>query len=94
MQALMNAEEVAEWLGLSVETVYRKARAGEIPALRVGRRWRFVRGALERWAAGEEPWPGIHQPRRRLSKDELPEFAVHNAGRMRGTLRRVDIYDD
>ena len=34
------------------------------------------------------------QPRRILSRDELPKFAVHNAGRMRGTLRRMDMYEE
>ena len=94
MEATMTADEVAEWLGLSVETIYRKARSGELPALRIGRRWRFLRGALEQWASGEEERPGVHEPRRILSRDELPKFAVHSAGRMTGTLRRVDIYDD
>ena len=94
MDSVMTAEEVAEWLGLSVETIYRKARSGEMPALRIGRRWRFLRGALQRWARGEGERPSVHEPRRILSRDELPKFAVHNAGKLRGTLRRVDIYDD
>ena len=91
MNEVMTAQEVAEYLGLAVETIYRKARAGEIPATRIGRRWRFLREGLEAWARGETQVP---EPRRVLSRDELPKFRVYNAGTMKGTLRRAEIYDD
>ncbi len=91
MNEVMTAQEVAEYLGLAVETIYRKARAGEIPAMRIGRRWRFVREALEAWVRGETQVPETRRP---LSRDELPKFRVYNAGTMKGTLRRVEIYDD
>ena len=94
MEATMTADEVAEWLGLSVETIYRKARSGELPALRIGRRWRFLRGALEQWARGEHDRPGVHEPRRILSRDELPKFAVYHMGITDSTFRRCEIYAD
>ena len=37
----VTAAELAEVLRCSTEKVYRMARAGEIPAIRVGRSWRF-----------------------------------------------------
>jgi excisionase family DNA binding protein len=46
---LLNAEEVAGYLGLKVDTVYRKARLRELPSVKVGRALRFDVKALERF---------------------------------------------
>lgn len=48
-RAVLTAKEVAAYLRLDLATVYRLARAGKIPARRVGRVWRFCRGALDEW---------------------------------------------
>lgn len=49
---VLTAREVGKILGLHTQTVYEKARAGEIPAFRVGRSWKFSREALEDWMRG------------------------------------------
>ncbi len=41
--------EAAEHLGLGVGTIYRLANSGEIPARKVGARWRFRKDVLDRW---------------------------------------------
>jgi excisionase family DNA binding protein len=46
---LLNAEEAAEYLGLQVDTIYRKARLRELPSVKVGRALRFDVEALERF---------------------------------------------
>ncbi len=46
---LMTVSEVADYLRLNPQTVYRKAKAGELPALRIGRAIRFHRAELEQW---------------------------------------------
>jgi excisionase family DNA binding protein len=46
---VLTVEQAAEILGVHSETVRRLARAGELPATKVGRHWRFRRQALERW---------------------------------------------
>jgi excisionase family DNA binding protein len=46
---LLNAEEAAEFLGLKVDTVYKKARLRELPSVKVGRALRFDVQALERF---------------------------------------------
>ena len=51
---LMEASEVARWLGKSEATVYRLAAAGVVPAQRQGRRWRFQRAEVEGWLRGVE----------------------------------------
>lgn len=46
---MLTATEVAAYLRVHVITIYRMADRGELPALRVGRRWRFKRDQIERW---------------------------------------------
>ena len=46
---LLNVEEAAGYLGLKVDTVYKKARLREIPYVKVGRALRFDVTALERY---------------------------------------------
>jgi excisionase family DNA binding protein len=46
---LLNAEEAAGYLGLKVDTVYKKARLRELPSVKVGRALRFDVKALERF---------------------------------------------
>ena len=45
----MTLEEVAEYLRLSKDTVYRMANTGAIPASKVGNQWRFRREDLDSW---------------------------------------------
>ena len=46
---IMTVGEVARYLGVVPGTVYRKARQGEIPAVKIGKIWRFPRTALDEW---------------------------------------------
>jgi excisionase family DNA binding protein len=46
---LLNVEETAAYLGLKVDTVYKKARLRELPCVKVGRALRFDVKALERF---------------------------------------------
>jgi excisionase family DNA binding protein len=46
---LMNVREAAKYLGLEVDTVYKKARLREVPSVKVGRALRFDVKALERF---------------------------------------------
>jgi len=48
-EKLFTAFEVAERLRLHVETVYRLIHNGALPALKVGRQWRFAEADLQRW---------------------------------------------
>lgn len=43
----LNAEQAASLLHLNVKRVQAMARAGKLPAVRVGRKWLFPRGQLE-----------------------------------------------
>jgi excisionase family DNA binding protein len=46
---LLNVREAAQYLGLEVDTVYKKSRLREIPCVKVGRALRFDVKALERY---------------------------------------------
>ena len=52
---LMTIEQVAQFLQLQPETVRTMARQGRIPALRVGRLWRFDRKQIELWLVRSLP---------------------------------------
>jgi excisionase family DNA binding protein len=46
---LLNVREAAQYLGLEVDTIYRKARLREVPCVKVGRALRFDVKALEQY---------------------------------------------
>lgn len=49
MERLLTAKEVAGLVGLKPTTIVRKARKGEIPALKLGRQFRFDKNQIEKW---------------------------------------------
>jgi excisionase family DNA binding protein len=51
---IMTVREVADYLRMHEMTIYRMARQGEIPAYKVGNRWRFNRGRIEEWLGEHE----------------------------------------
>ena len=50
----LNITQVAKHLGVSQKTVYRLIDKGEIPAVKVGRQWRFNTLDLENWLKGRK----------------------------------------
>jgi len=51
---ILTVQEVAAYLRLHAVTVYRMAQSGDLPAFRVGRRWRFKREQIEQWMADHQ----------------------------------------
>jgi len=49
----LTTEEVLDYLHVNLRTVYRLIKAGKIPAVRVGRQWRFKRADLDAWLDGQ-----------------------------------------
>ena len=45
----LTTDEVLEYLQVNLRTVYRLIKAGKLPAVRVGRQWRFRKGDLDAW---------------------------------------------
>ena len=52
LPTFLTTEEVLECLKVTPRTVYRLIRSGELPAVRVGRQWRFKKTDLEVWLQG------------------------------------------
>lgn len=53
----MTAEEVLEYLQVNLRTVYRLIKAGKIPAVRVGRLWRFRKKDIDAWLDSQKVHP-------------------------------------
>lgn len=67
----MDADALAQWLGVERWTVVRMARLGKLPGRKVGKEWRFSRSAiLESFR-----YPGVL---------EAPEDAEQTADEQRG----------
>ena len=45
----MTGEEVADYLQIRRETLYRWLKAGRLPGHKVGRAWRFAKQELDEW---------------------------------------------
>ena len=46
---VMTVEELAEYLKLDPQTIYRRFREGELPGVRIGRAVRFKRDVIDNW---------------------------------------------
>jgi excisionase family DNA binding protein len=85
-ETFLTTEEVLEYLQVNLRTVYRLIKAGKIPAVRVGRQWRFRKRDIDAWldsqrlrggarAAAAAPPPsrpatGVSRPRVLVVDDE------------------------
>jgi excisionase family DNA binding protein len=48
----LTTEEVLDYLQVNLRTIYRLIKAGKIPAVRVGRQWRFRKHDIDAWLTG------------------------------------------
>jgi excisionase family DNA binding protein len=80
-ETFLTTEEVLEYLQVNLRTVYRLIKAGRIPAVRVGRQWRFRKGDLDAWLDSQRR--GGRTPARAASPM-----------RLEGVGRRVLVVDD
>jgi excisionase family DNA binding protein len=81
-EVFLTTEEVLEYLQVNLRTVYRLIKAGKIPAVRVGRQWRFRKRDIDAWLDSQRqvPRPGIAT---------IPAPAMSRGGR-----KRVLVVDD
>jgi len=68
-EVFLTTEEVLEYLQVNLRTVYRLIKAGKIPAVRVGRQWRFRKRDIDAWLDSQRtqsgsPAPGAPSPAR------------------------------
>lgn len=46
---IMTLEEVAEYLRLTPQTIYTWAQEKKIPAVKLGKEWRFKQSHIDKW---------------------------------------------
>ena len=54
-ESFLTTEEVLDYLQVNLRTVYRLIKAGKIPAVRVGRQWRFRKRDIDTWLESQRP---------------------------------------
>jgi excisionase family DNA binding protein len=53
-EAFLTTDEVLDYLHVNLRTVYRLIKAGKIPAVRVGRQWRFRKTDIDAWLVNQQ----------------------------------------
>jgi excisionase family DNA binding protein len=46
---VMSIRETAAYLGISTDTLYKYVYDGQVPAFKLGNRWKFKKTILDRW---------------------------------------------
>ena len=46
---ILTIVELADYLKIPTSTLYKLVREGKIPSQKIGRHWRFLKGAIDRW---------------------------------------------
>ncbi len=82
----LTTEEVLEYLQVNLRTVYRLIHAGKIPAVRVGRQWRFRKTDIDFWLENQRTG-GVHQP-------AVPSVSPRAAASAAPHRARVLVVDD
>jgi excisionase family DNA binding protein len=81
-EIFLTTEEVLEYLQVNLRTVYRLIKAGKIPAVRVGRQWRFRKRDIDAWLDTQRP------------RGDRPAAAVADRPASREGRSRVLVVDD
>jgi excisionase family DNA binding protein len=54
---ILTIDEVAEYLRLTPQTIYKWAQEKRIPAVKLGKEWRFRRSIIDKWFDDQVQWP-------------------------------------
>ena len=46
---IMTLEETAKYLKIGKSTLYKMARKGKIPAVKIANQWRFIKEDIDKW---------------------------------------------
>ena len=69
---VLTASEVANYLRVSLSTIYRLLKSGDLPAFRIGSDWRFNRVHIEEWLKSRAQTPESGAPEERTSPSVDP----------------------
>jgi excisionase family DNA binding protein len=73
-EQFLTTEEVMDYLQVNLRTIYRLIKAGRIPAVRVGRQWRFHKKDIDAWL--DENRTTAPAPRSRPIRTRRPRVLV------------------
>ena len=62
---VMNIREASQYLGISPDTLYRYIYEAQIPAFKLGNRWKFKKTVLDRWMEKKISLGSSPRPRRK-----------------------------
>lgn len=51
---ILTLKEISKYLRLSPDTVYKMAHEDKIPALKIGKKWRFRKERIDKWLREQE----------------------------------------
>jgi excisionase family DNA binding protein len=98
-ETFLTTEEVLEYLQVNLRTVYRLIKAGKIPAVRVGRQWRFRKGDIDAWLDSQRPRggagrmaavaPAASAPHPRAAADHARILVVDDESSIRDLLAKT-----
>ena len=81
-ETFLTTDEVLEYLQVNLRTVYRLIKAGKIPAVRVGRQWRFRKRDIDAWLDSQR------------ARGSRPAAAVESRVRPAAVRPRILVVDD
>lgn len=84
-ETFLTTEEVLAYLQVNLRTVYRLIKAGKIPAVRVGRQWRFRKRDIDAW---------LDSQRLRGGRSATPAPAAPSSARAAAERPRILVVDD
>ncbi len=83
--AFLTTDEVLDYLQVNLRTVYRLIKAGKIPAVRVGRQWRFRKADIDAW---------LESQRTRSVRPAVAAATATRSASTANTRPRVLVVDD
>lgn len=92
-EGFLTTEEVLDYLQVNLRTVYRLIKGGKIPAVRVGRQWRFRKADIDSWLESQRPGSArpsaAAAPRRGMSNGRPRVLVVDDEEGIRDLLMKT-----
>ena len=92
-ETFLTTEEVLGYLQVNLRTVYRLIKAGKIPAVRVGRQWRFRKTDIDAWLDNQRTSGTVRSsrmPGAEILSDAAPSRAADASADRRPRVLVVD----
>src|SRR3989338_9951347 len=84
----MTVQDVAKYLQLSTMMIYKLAQEGKIPAVKIGRVWRFEKDAIDLWLKSNQMTSNVPD----LTSQILENFSKELKIVFKGNLFRVVLF--